>query len=178
MWMWDKGRVCVKTKCKKERWKERERQRVCVCLSDLKREIFSILITITIRRDMTIRLRLDSATSPWKRLMLHFINFNQIWSPCLHTHTHIFSARETQNNYLYKDSRTTWTSLAEKTLGITALVYAERFTDLDKLNLVKIYNGSKVLGSSQFLILPQLPQKTTLASKVVEIDSKIIISLC
>ncbi len=45
------------------------------------------------------------------------------------------------------------------------------FRDLGKLNLPMI------LISSQFLILPQLPQKIKLASKVVKVDSKIIISL-
>ena len=35
--------------------------------------------------------------------------------------------------------------------------------------------GGQVLGSSQFSLLPQLPEKTKLASKVVKIDSKIII---
>ena len=34
-----------------------------------------------------------------------------------------------------------------------------RFTDLDKLNLVKNHDGELVLGSSQFQVLPQLPQK-------------------
>ncbi len=38
-------------------------------------------------------------------------------------------------------------------------------------------NGDSILRSSQFLILPQLPQKIKLASKVVKFDSKIIISL-
>jgi hypothetical protein len=38
-------------------------------------------------------------------------------------------------------------------------------------------NGGLVLGSSQFLILPQLPPKILLDSKVVKIDPKIIISL-
>ena len=52
-----------------------------------------------------------------------------------------------------------------------------RFKDFDKLNLVKIHNGGKVLGSSQFLPLPQLHQKTMLASKVVKNNSKIVISL-
>ena len=37
--------------------------------------------------------------------------------------------------------------------------------------------GGPVLGSSQFLLLSQLPQKMTLASNVVNIDSKIIISV-
>ena len=41
----------------------------------------------------------------------------------------------------------------------------------------KFVYGGPVLGSSQFLLLPQLPQKMRFASKVVKIDSKIIISL-
>jgi len=39
-------------------------------------------------------------------------------------------------------------------------------------------DGGSVLGSSQFSILPQLPPKIMLDSKVVKIDRKIIISLC
>ena len=50
----------------------------------------------------------------------------------------------------------------------------ECFTDLDKLKFVMVV---RFFGSSEFLILPKLPQKTTLASKVVKIDSKIIILL-
>ncbi len=41
----------------------------------------------------------------------------------------------------------------------------------------KSANGGSILTSSQFLILPQLPQKIKLASKVVKADSKIIILL-
>ncbi len=41
----------------------------------------------------------------------------------------------------------------------------------------KSANGGLILSSSQFLILSQLPQKMKLASKVVKVDSKIIISL-
>ncbi len=41
----------------------------------------------------------------------------------------------------------------------------------------KFANGGSILSSSQFLILPQLPQKVKLALKVVKVDSKIIISL-
>ncbi len=41
----------------------------------------------------------------------------------------------------------------------------------------KSANGGSILSSSQFLILPQLPQKIKLASKVVKVDSKIIISI-
>jgi hypothetical protein len=40
----------------------------------------------------------------------------------------------------------------------------------------KSANGGSILSSGQFLILPQLPQKIKLASKVVKVDSKIIIS--
>ena len=46
------------------------------------------------------------------------------------------------------------------------------------LNLVKLGYGGLVLGSSQFLLLPKLPQKMMIASKVVKSDSKIIILLC
>ncbi len=41
----------------------------------------------------------------------------------------------------------------------------------------KSANGGSILSSSQFLILPQPPQKMQLASKVVKVDPKIIISL-
>ncbi len=41
----------------------------------------------------------------------------------------------------------------------------------------KSANGGSILSSSQFLLLPQLPQKMKLASKVVKVNSKIIISL-
>ena len=44
--------------------------------------------------------------------------------------------------------------------------------DLDKLNLIKLGYSCLVLGSSQFLIMPQLPQKMMLATKVVKINSK------
>ena len=42
--------------------------------------------------------------------------------------------------------------------------------------LAKFAYGGPVLGTSQFLLLPQLAQKMMLVSKVVKIDSKIIIS--
>ncbi len=41
----------------------------------------------------------------------------------------------------------------------------------------KSANGGSILSSSQFLILPQLPQKMKLASKVGKVDSKISVSL-
>jgi hypothetical protein len=40
----------------------------------------------------------------------------------------------------------------------------------------KFAYGGSILSSSQFLLLPQLPQKMELASKVVKIGSKIIVS--
>jgi len=48
----------------------------------------------------------------------------------------------------------------------------ERFTYLDKLGYVAL-----VLGSTQFSLLSQLPQRIMLASKVVKIDSKMIVLL-
>jgi hypothetical protein len=41
----------------------------------------------------------------------------------------------------------------------------------------KSANGGSILSSSQFLILPQLPQRMDLTSKVIKVDSKIIVSL-
>jgi hypothetical protein len=41
----------------------------------------------------------------------------------------------------------------------------------------KFAYGGSILSSSQFLILPQLPQKMKLKSKLVKIDPKIIVSL-
>ncbi len=40
-----------------------------------------------------------------------------------------------------------------------------------------LLDGGSVFGSSQFLILPQLPLKLLFDSKVVKIDPKLIISL-
>lgn len=53
----------------------------------------------------------------------------------------------------------------------------KRFTDWDKLNLVKFASESLVLGLIKFSMLPQKPQIRTLASKVVRRDSKIIMSI-
>ena len=39
--------------------------------------------------------------------------------------------------------------------------------DLEKLNLVKLGYGGLGLGSSQFLLLPQMPQKMMLASNLL-----------
>jgi hypothetical protein len=63
------------------------------------------------------------------------------------------------------------------------------FTKLQNVNTYSVFqgfsktksaNGGSIgssLSLSQFLILPQLPQKIKLASKVVKVNSKIIISL-
>ena len=62
--------------------------------------------------------------------------------------------------------------------GIFRSTYQPEFiTDLDKLNLVILVYGGLILGSSRFFLLPQLPQKIQLATKVVKSDSKIIILL-
>ena len=61
-----------------------------------------------------------------------------------------------------------WVVVRDSTVSIT---------DLDMLYLVKISNGGLVLGSSQVSLQSQLPQKMTLALKVVKIDSIIMISL-
>ena len=53
----------------------------------------------------------------------------------------------------------------------------ESVTDLDKLNLVKLAYGEKVLCSSQYLLLSHLPKRKMLASKVAKSESKIIFSL-
>jgi len=50
--------------------------------------------------------------------------------------------------------------------------------DLDELNLVRLAYSGKVLGSSQFLLLPQQPEKVKIPSKVVKSNLKIIILLC
>ena len=49
--------------------------------------------------------------------------------------------------------------------------YTECVLDVNKLNLVKLSFGGSILSVRHFLLLPQLPQKMTL-------NSKIIISLC
>jgi len=44
----------------------------------------------------------------------------------------------------------------------------ERFTDLDKLNLLSLGQSGLVLGTEEFSLLSPLPQKMTLLSKVVK----------
>ncbi len=57
--------------------------------------------------------------------------------------------------------------------GLTAFFYSV-FRQFSK---AKSANSGSILSSRQFLILPQLPQKIKLASKLVKFDSKIIILL-
>jgi len=54
----------------------------------------------------------------------------------------------------------------------------EMYIAFHRFGQAKFAYGSLILGSSQFLLLPQLPQKMTINLKVVRNDSKIIISLC
>ena len=58
-----------------------------------------------------------------------------------------------------------------------AMSLNDSYRAFHRFGQAKFAYGGPVLGSSQFLLLPQLPQKMMLASKVVKIDSKIIISL-
>ena len=48
---------------------------------------------------------------------------------------------------------------------------------LDMLNSVKLGYSGKILCFCQFLLLPQLPQKMMLTSKVVKSDLNIIITI-
>jgi hypothetical protein len=49
--------------------------------------------------------------------------------------------------------------------------------NFNRVRQAKFDYGGSILSSSQFLLLPQLPQKVELTSKVVKVDSKIIVSL-
>ena len=51
------------------------------------------------------------------------------------------------------------------------------YIEFHRFGQAKIRIGGSTLSLSQFLLLPQLPQKTALASKVVKNDSKKVISL-
>ncbi len=51
------------------------------------------------------------------------------------------------------------------------------YSVFQRFSKTKSANEGSILSSSQFLKLPQLPQKIELTSKVVKVDSKIIISL-
>ncbi len=62
----------------------------------------------------------------------------------------------------------------KKKKRLQILSFTVCFTDL---GMIKFANGGLILISRQFLILPQLPQKIKLVSKVVKIDPKIIVLL-
>jgi hypothetical protein len=51
------------------------------------------------------------------------------------------------------------------------------YSEFHRFRQAKFAFGGSILSSSQFSILPQLAQKMKLASKVVKVDSKIIVSL-
>jgi hypothetical protein len=51
------------------------------------------------------------------------------------------------------------------------------YSVFQEFSKAKSANDGSISSLSQFLILPQLPQKIELASKVVKVDSKIIILL-
>jgi hypothetical protein len=55
------------------------------------------------------------------------------------------------------------------------LVYSNINTAFHQFCQAKFADVGSVLSSSQFLLLPHLPQKIELASKVVKMNSKIII---
>jgi hypothetical protein len=54
---------------------------------------------------------------------------------------------------------------------------SQSYSVFHRFKKAKFAYGGSILSSSQFSILPQLPQKMKLASKVVKIDPKIIVSL-
>jgi hypothetical protein len=53
----------------------------------------------------------------------------------------------------------------------------ERYSVFQGFGKAKFAYGDSILSLSQFLILPQLPQKMKLTSKAVKIDPKIIVSI-
>jgi hypothetical protein len=59
----------------------------------------------------------------------------------------------------------------------TAIILCSSYSVFKGFRQDKSAYGGSILSSSKFLILPQLPQKMKLTSKVVKVDSKIIISL-
>jgi hypothetical protein len=50
------------------------------------------------------------------------------------------------------------------------MCHSEFYSVFQGFRQAKSANGGLILSSSQFLMLPQLPQKMKLASKVVKID--------
>ncbi len=56
-------------------------------------------------------------------------------------------------------------------------IFYQSYSVFHRFRHAKFANGGSILSSSQFSILPKLPQKMKFATKVVKIDPKIIISL-
>jgi hypothetical protein len=69
----------------------------------------------------------------------------------------------------------TWAILEASRLPANTSYNLNMYSVFQGFSKAKSANGGSILSSSQFLILPQLPQKIKLASKVVKVDSKIII---
>ncbi len=57
------------------------------------------------------------------------------------------------------------------------MYYLPNYSVFHQIKQAKFAYGGIILSSSQFLLLPQLPLKMELASKVVKVDSKIIVLL-
>jgi hypothetical protein len=55
--------------------------------------------------------------------------------------------------------------------------FCHSYSVFQGFSYAKFAYGGSILSSSQFLILPQLPQNMKLTSKVVKIDPKIIVLL-
>jgi hypothetical protein len=66
---------------------------------------------------------------------------------------------------------------SHKEILLSLSLSLESYSVFQGFSKAKFANGGSILSSSQFSILPQIAQKMTLASKVVKIDSKIIILL-
>ncbi len=54
---------------------------------------------------------------------------------------------------------------------------SENYSVFHRFRQAKFDYGGSILNLSQFLLLPQLPQKVEFTSKVVKVDSKITVSL-
>jgi hypothetical protein len=57
------------------------------------------------------------------------------------------------------------------------MLYRFSYSVFHQFRQAEFAHGGLILSSSQFLLLPQLPQKMELASKAVKVDSKIIVLL-
>jgi hypothetical protein len=62
--------------------------------------------------------------------------------------------------------------LGPRTYLKNAFIFVAFYTVFHQFRQAKFYSGGLILSFSQFLLLPQLPQKIGLISKVVKSDSK------